>query len=481
MTIATTKGDLLKVGYEWVDGNAERLIEHSGRIWRYSELALEEKKSSLAHAEFLKEQGFSVTMPVAGLGTAFLATWGEGKPVIGINCEYDALPGLSQESGIAEHKPIVHGAPGHGCGHNLLGTGGVCAAVAVKRIMETYLLPGTVCVIGSPAEELCAGKAFMAKEGALDGFDAIIDWHPSIGNSVIPATCNAYFSIKYHFRGRASHGNSPWEGRSALDAGMLAGHAVEMLREHIPPSGASTANTINYTISDAGPEYPNVVPDRTTVWCIGRLQTSELLADVLERVHHCFEGASLATGCELTKEFITVTHEMIPNSVLARVMYQNAVEIGPPLYTDEEQAFAKALQKSANAAETGMDRTIQPFAPGSVFVTDTSEYSWLAPIAHASLACAPPGIGWHNWQVTACSNTTLGTKGMLYGSKVLIATAVDLLLDDKIITDAKAEWSSRLRGRDVRTLLPQNARAPLGINKKTMDEYRDLMEKAQMK
>ena len=476
--MAATRKVLKECGYGWVEKNTERLIEHAKEIWAYAELALEEEESARAHVRFLEEHGFSVTTPIAGIGTAFLATWGKGKPIIGLNCEYDALPGLSQASGTPNHKPIVPGAPGHGCGHNLLGTGSLAAAVATKCTMEVHGLTGTLCVIGAPGEELCAGKAFMAREGALDGFDAIVDWHPSVGNSVIPATCNAYFSMKYHFRGRTSHGNSPWEGRSALDAAMLAGHAVEMLREHIPPAAPPSANTINYTISDAGPEYPNVVPDRATVWCIGRLQTSELMADVRERVHHCFEGAALAVGCELTKEFITATHEMIPNSVLAGVMHRNAVEIGPPSYTDDEEAFAKALQGSANSAETGMDRSIQPFAPGSVFVTDSSEYSWLAPTSHAALACAPPGIGWHNWQVAACSNASLGFKGMCYASKVLFATAVDLLIDNEVITKAKAEWASRLSGRNMSGLLPDNARAPLGINRKVMDQYRPLLEKA---
>jgi len=344
--------------------------------------------------------------------------------------------------------------------------------------MEKHRLTGTVTVLGAPAEELCSGKAFMARDGVLGGFDAIIDWHPSVANSIIPSSCNAYFSMKYHFRGRTSHGNSPWEGRSALDGAVLAGHAIEMLREHIPPSGTVSANTINYTFSDVGPEYPNVVPDRATVWCVGRLQTVDLLRNVLERVHRCFEGAALATGCELTKEFITVTHEMIPNKALAEVMHKNAVALGPPVYTGEEEAFASELQKSGNAPQTGMDRLIQPFVPGTAPVTDTSEYSWLAPTSIAALVCAPPGIGWHNWQVAACANSSIGFKGMMYAVRLLMATGVDLLLDKKIIEDARAEWLVRLGGREFGNLLPKEASVPLDINRKTMDAYRSEMAKA---
>jgi aminobenzoyl-glutamate utilization protein B len=473
-----SKSNYKKVGFEWIDSHGKRLAEHSKKIWAYAELALEEKKSAEAHIRFLEKEGFSVQRSVAGIPTAFLATWGKGKPVIGINCEYDALPGLSQEAAVAEHKPIVEGAPGHGCGHSLLGTGSVGAASALKHVMEKYALKGTVTVIGAPAEELCAGKAFMAREGVLAGFDAIIDWHPYVANSIIPTTCNAYFSMKYHFQGRTSHGNSPWEGRSALDGAVLAGHAIEMLREHIPPSGLFTANTINYTFSDAGPEYPNVVPDRSTVWCIGRLQTADLLRNILERVHRCFEGAAMATGCELTKEFITITHEMIPNAALAHVMYRNAVEIGPPVYTGEEQAFAREIQKNAHVPQTGMDVTIQPFIEGSFFVTDSSEYSWFAPTAIASLACAPPGVTWHNWQAASCANSNLGFKGMLYAAKVLTATVIDLLVDGKIIKDAGKELSLRLKGKKFGGLLPETAPVPLGINRKTMEKYGPLMEKA---
>ena len=465
-----------KAGLEWIETYRTRMIEHSQKIWNFAELGLEEEKSAKTHVDFLTAEGFSIMKSVAGIPTAFIATWGKGKPVIGINCEYDALPGLSQESATAEHRPIVEGAPGHGCGHNLLGTGGVGAAAALKRVMEKHGLMGTVTVIGAPAEELCSGKAFMAREGFLSGFDAIIDWHPFFANSVIPTSCNAYFSVKYHFRGRTSHGNSPWEGRSALDSAVLAGHAIEMLREHIPPSEAFSANTINYTFSDAGPEYPNVVPDRATVWCIGRLLTIDLLRDVLERVHRCFEGAALATGCELTKEFITVTHEMIPNEVLAKAMYKNAVELGPPAYTDEEEAFARELQRSGNAPEIGMDRTIQPFVAARFGVTDTSEYSWLAPTSMACLVCAPAGMGWHNWQVSACANSSLGFKGMIYAAKVLMTTGVDLLLDPRLIEEAQGEFKKRMKGREYQPLLPPAVPVPLEINRQTMEKYRPLME-----
>jgi aminobenzoyl-glutamate utilization protein B len=464
-----------KVGFNWIEANAGKLIEFSKQIWNYAELGLEEHRSFKVLADFLTAEGFGLEKDVAGIPTAFVASWGRGNPVIGINCEYDALPGLSQEPS-ARKEPLVAGAPGHGCGHNLLGTGAAAAAVALKDVMEKHRLSGTIKVLGAPAEEICAGKSFMARAGVFNGIDAIIDWHPFFVNQVLYDTCNAYFNMKYHFRGRTSHGNSPWEGKSALDSAILMGHAIELLREHIPPGEPTAANTVNYTFSDVGPEYPNVVPDRATLWCIGRIQTVQQMEPILEQIHRCAEGSAMATGTEVTKEFVTVTHEKIPNSVLAGVLHRNLVELGAPSYTAEEEAFARDLQKSANAPEVGMDRTIQPFGPGATYVSDNSEYSWFAPFAMAWVTTAPPGMGWHNWQVNAASHSALGWKGMLQAAKVLMASGVDLLLNGKIIEEAKGELKKRLAGREYKILLPSDAPPPLDINRKTMEKYRPMME-----
>jgi aminobenzoyl-glutamate utilization protein B len=468
--------DLKNIGLQWIEENGSRLIELSRKIWNYAELGLEERRSSQVMTDFLSSEGFTVKKNVAGIPTAFVATWGRGKPVIGINCEYDALPGLSQKPS-ARKEPVVPGAPGHGCGHNLLGGGGAGAAVALKKVMEKQGLKGTVKVLGAPAEEICAGKPFMARAGVFKGIDAIIDWHPWSFHQVLYDTCNAYFNMKFHFRGRTSHGNSPWEGRSALDSAVLMGHAVELLREHIPPGEPTAANTINYTFSDVGPEYPNVVPDRSTLWCIGRIQTVDQMEPILEQVKRCAQGAALATGTEVSTEFITVTHEKIPNSVLAGVMYRNLTALGLPSYTPEEEKLARELQKSCGAPEIGMDRKILPLGPGSSAVSDNSEYSWFAPFVMGWVACAPPGVGWHNWQVNAASNSGLGWKGMLLASKVLMATGIDLLLDEKLIQDGKEELKKRLGGREYRPLIPPDARIPLDINRETMEKYRPMVER----
>jgi len=467
--------DAKQTGINWVDAHGQELIELSKRIWEYPELGLEEQRSSKFLIDFLAAQGFSVERNVAGIPTAFVAAWGQGKPVIGVNCEYDALPGLSQEA-VPRKQPLVPGAPGHGCGHNLLGVGGAGAAVALKQVMEKHRLVGTIKVLGTPAEEICAGKPFMARAGIFKEFDAIIDWHPYYLNQVLYDTCNAYFNIKFHFQGRTAHGNAPWEGRSALDSAVLMGHAIELLREHIPPGEPTAASTINYTFSDVGPEYPNVVPDRSTLWCVGRFQTASQMEPVLVQLKNCAEGAALATGTKVVQEFITATHEKIPNAVLAKVMHKNLVAIGLPSYTPEEERFARELQKSYGSPEVGMDRQIQPLGPGATGVSDNSEFSWFAPFVMGWLACAPPGVGWHNWLVNAAARTGIGQKGMLLAARLLLTTGVDLLLDESLIREAKEELKKRLGGREYRPIFPPEVPVPLEINRQTMEKYRPLME-----
>lgn len=229
---------------EWNEVNTADYYEASDQIWENPELSMQEYKSSQTLINLLEKAGFEVEKAVAGMPTAFIASYGSGKPVIGINCEYDALPGLSQDREKLEKAPVKQGAPGQGCGHNLLGTAGVKAATAIKEVIEKFKLSGTVKVIGAPAEELCLGKPFLGKAGYLSGYDAFLDWHPWNYTKVNYDSCQAYMSVKYHFTGRTCHGNSPWHGRSALDAAMLQGHAVEIMREHMypgcPPDAANT-------------------------------------------------------------------------------------------------------------------------------------------------------------------------------------------------------------------------------------------------
>ncbi|SFG14266.1 aminobenzoyl-glutamate utilization protein B [Desulfotomaculum arcticum] len=458
---------------EWIEQNKSIFHQSADCIWSYPELGMEEFKSSALLADLLEKNGFSVKKKVADMPTAFVATYGSGKPVIGFSVEYDCLPGLSQKIS-AEKNPVIEGAPGHGCGHNLLGAGAIEAAIALKEALKHFNLAATIKVFGTPAEELCVGKPFMARSGLFEGVDAFLDWHPWHYNRADYDTCNAYFSIYYHFKGRTSHGNAPWYGRSALDAAMLQAHAVEMLREHIPPGTADAANTINYTFSDVGPEFPSVVSDRATAWYIGRITTAEEAANIISRIHKCAEAAAMATETEVVIELISATHEKIPNKTLAEVVHKNLDTIGTPKFTKEEHEFAKKMQRNAGVADTGLMENILPFGSGGTAVCDTSEYSWHAPYATAWISMAPPGVGFHNWMVTACAGSSIGKKSMDTAAKVLAASAIDLVQYPKIIENAKNELKERLAGRSYKSLIPDSVKPPFKLNCSAMEKYRPL-------
>lgn len=458
---------------DWVNSTSNVFCEISDSLWKYPELGMEEVRSSEILTQLLERFGFVVEKGVAGMPTAFVAKAGDGKPVIAFSAEYDCLPGLSQKVK-PDKDPWIEGAPGHGCGHNLLGVGGIWAAAAFKSALEQFGLRATIRVFGTPAEELCIGKPFMAREGLFRGVDAFLDWHPWYYNRADYDTCNAYFSIRYHFKGRTAHGNSPWHGRSALDACMLQAHAVEILREHILPGTEEAANTINYTFPDVGPEFPSVVPDHATAWYIGRIATSEEMSQIIARINKCAEAAAMATDTEVETEVITATHEKLPNKVLAQVVHDNLRHIGSPKFSREEHDFVKEMQRKAGAKETGLDESIRPFGGGSSAVCDTSEYSWHAPYATVWISMGPPGVGWHNWMVTACAGSGIGKKSMSVAAKVLACSAVDLLQDPNIIEDAKKELEERLGGRVYRPLIPDSVLPSVKINSVAMEKYRKL-------
>ena len=456
----------------WHNEHAEEFYEAALKIWQTPELSMQEYKSSKVLTDLLTRYGFTVEIGVAGMPTAFIATYGEGKPVIAINAEYDALPGLSQKAGVLQKQPIIDGAPGHGCGHNLLGTGGVKAGIAIKSAMEEYGLKGTIKIVGTPGEELCLGKPYLGKAGYFDGIDAFLDWHPWSYNKADYDSCCAYFNVKYHFKGRTSHGNSPWHGRSSLDAAILQSHAVEMLREHIyPGSPPDAANTINFTFSAVGPEFPSVVPDKTTAWYVGRFITTDEAIDALRRVTNCAKGAALATETEVETELITMSHHKIPNKVLAEVVHNNFQQIGPPKFTEEEQQLVRKLQEQIGVAQTGLATSILPFSGGHTVVCDTSEYSWNAPYASLWVAMGPENAGWHHWGVALCAAGSMGRKSMDIAAKVISASAIDLLEEPGLIRRAQEELSERLNGETYKCLLPDNYTPPVHLNEDTMKKY----------
>lgn len=458
---------------EWNNQNTNDFYNVAKEIWENPELSMQEYKSSKLLIDLLKKNSFSVESGVAGMPTAFIASYGSGKPVIGINAEYDALPGLSQDRNAVEKVPITQGAPGHGCGHNLLGTGGVKAAIAIKNAMEKFNLPGTIRVLGTPAEELCLGKPFMGKAGCFEGYDAFLDWHPWSYTKTNYDSCQAYFSVKFHFKGKTSHGNSPWHGRSALDAAILQGHAVEMMREHMHPGNPpDAANTINYTFTTTGPEFPSVVPDYTTAWYIGRFTTTEDMLEALERVTKCAEAGALATETVVEREIVTITHHKIPNKTLAECFRDNMLKVGVPNFTKEEQEIAKSIQRAIGSPETGLPTELMPFEGGYTVLCDTSEFSWNAPYASPWIAMGMQDCGWHHWGVVRCAGDTTGQKSMDCAAQVISLTAIDLICNPDIMQKAHNEWVERMNGRVYKSLLPEDMTPPVHLNEDVMEKYK---------
>lgn len=457
---------------EWADKQKDSFFQTADLLWENPELGMEEYASSSKLQELCRQNGFSVESGVADMPTAFIASWGKGTPVIGFSAEFDCLPGLSQDRNSLEKKPLIEGGPGHGCGHNLLGTGGIMAASALKAAMEKNGISGSIKIFGTPAEELCIGKPFMARAGCFKGVDCFLDWHPMSMNRSGFCECSAYFNVKYHFKGQTAHGNAPWHGKSALDAALLMGDALEMLREHMPPGKVDAESTLNYSFPDVGTGFPNVVPDKATIWVIGRLINAEQVEKVLARVDDCAKGAALAAGTSVEKEIISATHEKIPNQVISQVMYRNFQLVGAPKFDEEENRVAKALQSACGAEPTGMKMDLEPVEFRSMSVTDSSEYSWFAPMELALVEMAPAQAGWHNWVVARCAGSSMGKKAMLTAAKLLACTAAELILSPELMEQAKEEWKQRMDSRTYTPLFDEKTKPACEINRDAMKPYR---------
>lgn len=450
---------LKKEAFAWLEANAAELFEISNKIWSYAEVALKEYKSSELLASYLQKKGFNVTRGVAGMPTAFVALYGSGEPVIGILAEYDALPGLSQET-VPFKKPVKEGNPGHGCGHNVFGTASTAAAVALKEVMEKQNLSGTIKLFGCPAEETVVGKVFMARDGLFDGLSGCIQWHPSLENGVSLGSSNAMNQFEVEFFGKAAHAaGAPWQGRSALDAIELTDVGLNYLREHLKPTAR-----IHYVILNGG-GAPNVVPDYAKAWYYVRDIDRENVEKDYKRVLKIVEGAAEMTETKYKIHFISGVHGMIPNRAGDEIVYSNLLLVGPPQFTDEEQTYAKEIQKNLGIEEKGLKTDIEPFklaerscGGGS---TDVAEVSWLAPTTALGTAMAPIGVPWHHWAEVACGGMSIGHKAMLTAAKVMAATGIDFFAHPEIIKKMREEWMGRKKGKEYKSPLPANLKPPI--------------------
>jgi aminobenzoyl-glutamate utilization protein B len=451
--------------------------EISDAIWFYAELGLQEFKSSKLLSETLEEAGFKVERELAGMPTCFVASYGSGKPVIGILGEFDALPMLSQKGRVPRQDPVIDGAPGHGCGHNTMCTAASAAAIAIKEAMDKYQIKGTIKVFGSPAEETVISRPYMIREGLFDDVDAVIDNHSSsrFGTSY-GREGNAIFSTIFTFKGKTAHSaGSPWSGRSALDAVELMNIATNYLREHL-----HYTYRMHYVILEGG-EAPNVVPDKASVWYYVR-NTDERIEDMYEKVINCAKAAALATGTELFKiRCLTAIHQKHANKAAAKLFQKNIELAGMPEWTEEEHSFAKDLQKELGKEEKGMPEKVDSLnTPSRTFVgggsTDVGDVSLIAPTATILFPGQVPGAIGHHWSVVACNYGSTAWKGLNAGAKAIAASAIDLLTKPEELRKLRVEFEEYSKEHPYKPFLPEDTTPPLDLNKELMKKWRPLME-----
>ncbi len=437
---------------ESIDRQRAELIELSDQLWRFAETALREVKSSKLLADHAEAKGFRVERGVAELPTAFIASYGKGRPIIGIMGEYDALPGISQKA-VSHQEPLEPGAGGHGCGHNLFGAASLGAAIAIKELIAAGQLEGTIRFYGTPAEESVGGKLYMVRAGLFDDVDVALAWHPDTEIEADTASTQAMVDLEIEFRGRTAHAAyDPWNGRSALDGVEIFTYALNLMREHVRPTVR-----MHYAITNGG-DVPNVVPERAKVWCWLRDSTHKGVDDLLERVRKIAEGAGLAAGVEATVRVGSGDYEMLANFEGARLLHENLTWLGPLQFTANEQAFAREIQRATGVEEVGLRSEIKPLNenPGEPEggSTDVADVSWIVPTLHLSVTTAPADAPWHAWPVVASGGMSIGHRGMTYAAKALATTMVDLFVDDDRRAAIQTEFETKTRGVTYEGYLP---------------------------
>ena len=456
---------------EWLESNKDIFTEMAQKIWENPQIAYEESFASELQMKALEKDGFQISRKIGGAETAFVAEFGSGRPIIGILGEYDALPGLSQ-SVSTSHDEIVPNGPGHGCGHNLLGTAGVAAVMSIKDIIVANKMEGTIRYYGCPAEEVLSGKTFMARQGVFDDLDCALTWHPGTSNIVANMSMQAMVSIKYHFKGITAHAaGAPHAGRSALDAVELMNVGTNYMREHV-----LDGSRIHYVITNGG-LAPNVVPDRASVWYYLRAATKEQVDEMLERVNKIAQGAALMSETEVESEILAFAYETLPNDTLNDVMLENMKLAGSPVFTEMEREFAEALVKTVDPKTVAMSKRLfggnsSEILPSSydyfpnlkgVSVggsTDVGDVSWITPVGQIMTTCAPVGVQAHSWQATASYGSSIGFKGMHFAAKSMALSLYDLLVDSSLISKARQEFTEATGGKPYIPGIPEEVMPP---------------------
>ena len=436
-----------------VEKHKNELIKISDEIWGLAETAFEETKSAEILASYAEKQGFNVERGVAGMPTAFVATYGSGSPVISVLGEFDALPGISQKA-TPTKSPLKEGAAGHGCGHNLFGAGSLGAAIAIKELIQTGKIKGTVKFLGTPSEEKFFGKIWMVNAGLWDDVDVNISWHPSAETKADVQSSLALVDFKVEFFGQAAHASAdPWNGRSASDALELYASGINYYREHVRPSVR-----MHYHIQDGG-QVVNVVPDYSRIWVRVRDTKRSGMMPVYERVQEMAKGAAILANVDYKISLISGIYEVLVNREGGEIMQKNLELLGPIEYTDDEIAFGKKIQEITKKEQVGMDSAINPLLdtrenPGGGS-TDVGDVSWNVANINLGVTTAPKDTPWHSWAVVACGGMSIGHKGMLYSSKAMSMTMLDLFENPALVDKVKAEYKERKGDEVYKAIIPE--------------------------
>ncbi len=461
--------------WDLVEAKRAPFIALSDRVFDAPELLYGEFRAVAEHDAALRAEGFRVVEAPAGIPTAVIGEAGDGGPVIAILGEYDALPGLSQEAGAAEHKPLEAGGPGHGCGHNLLGAAALLAATAVKDWLAANGVKARVRYYGCPAEEGGAAKTYMVRAGLFDDVDAAITWHPAYFTAVDHPRSLANTRIDFTFHGKAAHAaGAPELGRSALDAVELMNVGVNYMREHMPDEAR-----IHYAYIDAGGAAPNVVQAKATVRQLIRAKDNAGLASLVARVRKIAEGAALMTETRVEAKVFSGVSNVLGNKALELAMQAEFDRLGAPAFDEEDRAFAAAIRGSLGREDVAAAFRRMGVAPdfgapiseallpydrkpeGGDGSTDVGDVSWATPTVQARVTTCALGTPFHTWQLTAQGKSPLAKKGMVHAAKIMAATAAKLIREPAALAAAKAEHQKVLTESPYLCPIPDEVNPPI--------------------